>query len=175
MTEALMFVPCIPAPKGSSRAAQIPIKGARKCRVCQNIPKQVVWLPGSADGTAKKQKEMEKAVREAISNYIFLENWVPLETASRLDAHFIFPTPAARRKELHHCTYPDRDKLLRELCDCISPPKKKKVPDLSVPHLIVNDSMIVSGETSKYWFHAYPDEWGLGIKEPGVAFKLQPL
>lgn len=172
-----MWVPCLPAPKGSSRAVQIPIKGRTKCRVCGVLPTRVAWIAGSADSGKEKQKGMETAIRAALLSFVRdNRKFTAYNGPVKLDAHFIFEAPASRRKACQHVTYPDRDKLLRMLSDCITPPVKNKTPDLDAPHLLVNDSMACQGNTAKWYLHTWNRLYPEAAKdEAGVLFRITPL
>lgn len=147
-----LYVPVEGAPKGSARA--IPRLGTCPATGTRSHYQGMSFVPGSGDSTAKKQRVMEKAIREAITR-LWQMGFVPYDGHCRLDLDVVFLSPKVRRTEEHHTTYPDRDKLLRAAQDYISPPKKDKKPQMDVPHLVVNDSMIHGGYSEKWWLHTW--------------------
>lgn len=171
-----MWIPCLPAPKGSSRAVQIPIKGKHKCPACGNVPKVIAFIAGSADSTKDKQRDMEKEVRGHLLAFVRAHpRFRPFDSAVDLDCDFIFKAPASRMKDHWHTTYPDRDKVLRMFSDLICPPKKNKEPDYDAPHLVRNDSMIPSGRADKWYLHTWNNlHPTLEVQESGVYFTITP-
>lgn len=155
----IMFIPCIPAPKGSSRA------------IVDKKTGEIRYIPGSADSTQDKQKAQTKAMRNAIANLWDAEpDFMPFDGAIGVGAMFVFEAPKHRRQEKYHMTYPDKDKCERMMLDCIGIPKVRKVPDPSVPHLITNDSHVCRGSVSKEWLHAQDK-----VTEPGILLQIKGL
>jgi Holliday junction resolvase RusA-like endonuclease len=163
-----LWVPCVPAPKGSSRA--IPIKTGKACPVCRVSPVRIGFIAGSADSTKGKQDDMGKCVRAALLAYTRSHpRFGAYEGPVKLTLNFYMPRPGNRKKDIYHTTYPDFDKLTRMAVDLICPPRKGKTPDLDAPHLIRNDSQICRwGEGGKYYV---TDEQ----PEPGVWYVIEPL
>lgn len=155
----IMFIPCVPAPKGSSRA------------ILDKKTGQIKYIPGSANSTQDKQKMQTRAIRNAIANLWDTEpDFTPFDGPIGVGAMFVFEAPKNRLEEKYHTTYPDKDKLERMLLDCISIPKVNKVPDPRVPHLITNDSHVCRGSTSKEWLHAQDK-----VNESGVLLQIKGL
>lgn len=145
-----LWVPCIPAPKGSGRA--IPIKTGPVCRVCHVAPTRVGFIVGSADSTKDKMKDAETAIRAHLLAYLHhhprFDAFVgPVD----LELDFYFDRPKSRSREPFHTTYPDIDKLARHVLDCITPKRVKKAPDYDSPHLIRNDSHVCRLTLGKWW------------------------
>lgn len=158
-----VYVPVTCAPKGSARA--IPILGPGK------VYRGMRFINGSGDSTAKKLKEMEDAVREAIARLCRL-GFEPYDSACHLDMDAVFLAPKIRRTEKAHITYPDRDKLLRACQDFVAPPRKDKAPQMDQPHLVVNDSYIHGGYANKWWLHVWNEITGLKDDGDGVYIQM---
>jgi len=160
---AALYVPVECAPKGSARA--IPVLGPGR------VYRGMRFINGSGDSTAKKLRAMESAIRQAVAN-LWLQGFIPYDEGCRLDVDVVFLAPKARKTEKRHTTYPDRDKCLRAVQDCISPPRVDRAPKMSVPHLVVNDSQIHGGYTEKWWTHVWNGMTGLEDEGDGIYMVL---
>lgn len=81
--------------------------------------------------------------------------------AVRLDVLFVLPRPKSLPKKIvHHIKKPDRDKLLRAVCD-----------GLKTGGLYLDDSQVVEGETIKVYVGTPMDERGI----PYVMIEAQEV
>ena len=114
------WVPGIPAPKGSARAIK---RGA-----------YAVLVPSGSDANKRAISSWDYAVatvaREA------MQGRKPLRGAILLDVAFYLPRPKSVTRE-YHTVKPDRDKLLRCMCDALT------------GIAWVDDAQVVGGETGK--------------------------
>lgn len=158
-----LYAPVEGAPKGSARA--IPILGQGK------VYKGMRFVNGSGDSTKRKLDLMQDTLRVAITA-LWRLGFVPYDSACHLDMDAVYLAPKVRRTEIDHTTYPDRDKVLRACQDFVSPPRVEKRPDLSVPHLVVNDSYIHKGYANKWWLHTWNKETGLKDDGDGIYIQM---
>lgn len=163
-------VPCDPRPKGSASPV------ARKTKEGKAY---IAFIPGSDSSgiAAKKMKEQESKIRDAVA-CLWRVGFRPYDAGCVLDLDCIFLPDKSRSailkrtEETKHLIYPDRDKLLRAVQDMISPPVKNRNPQLDQPHLVVNDSQIYDGRTTKWWLETWNKENGLNDDESSVYISL---
>ena len=125
------WIPGVPAPKGSARAIK---RGS-----------YAVLVPSGSDANKRAISSWGHAV--ATVARAAMAGRAPLRGAIRLDVAFYMerPTSVTRR---HHTVKPDRDKLLRCLCDSLT------------GIAWVDDAQVVEGKTAK----AYEDGDGSGAR-----------
>lgn len=124
----------IAQPKGSTRAFNIP--GLKAPIVTSDNPKLKDW---------------QHAVQRAAA----LECVLLMHGPVRVYAHFQLPRPKSRKRDRHHMTKPDLDKLIRAVNDALTGTAYK------------DDSQVVSIVTTK--------EYCAGDEQPGVHIRLESI
>jgi Holliday junction resolvase RusA-like endonuclease len=140
------WVAGIPAPKGSARAIK---RGGF-----------AVLVASGSDANKRAIKSWDQAV--ALAAKAAMAGRAPLTGPIRLDVVFYMPRPPSVTRR-HHTVKPDRDKLLRCLCDSLT------------GIAWVDDAQVVDGKTAK----AYDEATGGGahvvITEIAVAPSPTPI
>lgn len=91
-----------------------------------------------------------------------------------LDAVMVMKqTKSAQRKE-NHTQYPDRDKLLRAVQDCLSPITANRKRQLDKPHIVLDDALIDDGRTTKMWLPTWNKVAHADDDSEGIYMVLYP-
>lgn len=122
----------LPAPQGSKRH----VGGGRMVESSKNVRP---W-----------REAVKFAVLEA--NKARLKFHAPV----RVEIEFYFARPKSRKKDVHHCTAPDLDKLCRSTLDA-----------LTDSGIIVDDSLVADLRASKFYV--------VGDKAPGASIRVGVL
>ena len=104
--------------------------------------------------SSKNVKPWREAVKFAVleANKARLKFHAPV----RVEIEFYFARPKSRKKDVHHCTAPDLDKLCRSTLDA-----------LTDSGIIVDDSLVADLRASKFYV--------VGDKAPGASIRVGVL
>lgn len=163
-TRTCLYVPCEPRPKGSAT----PLPRKRK----DGTP-YIQWIGGSDSKGAGLLKEQERITRQAVAA-LWARGFTPYDDAVTLDAVMVMKqTKSAQRKE-NHTQYPDRDKLLRAVQDCLSPITANRKRQLDKPHIVLDDALIDDGRTTKMWLPTWNKVAHADDDSEGIYMVLYP-
>jgi hypothetical protein len=163
-TRTCMYFPCEPRPKGS--ATPLP-------KTTKEGKPYIQWIAGSNSSGAAKLHEQERIMRQGVAAMWKL-GFTPYDEAVTLDAVMVIKKKKTANPTEYHTQYPDRDKLLRAVQDCISPMTVAKKRQIDKPHLVVDDALIDDGRTTKMWLHKFNQVTHNDDDTEGIYVTLYP-